>query len=57
MIRGWALWCSLMRYCRSALLTVLQDATIDLRQLEGDDLADRAKYAELVMKVRAVLCA
>jgi len=37
---------------RSALLTVLQDATIDLRELRGEELADRAKYAELVMKVR-----
>lgn len=35
----------------SALLTVLQDATIDLRDLRGEELADRAKYAELVMKV------
>ena len=34
-------------------MTVLQDATIDLRELQGDELADRAKYAELVMKVRA----
>ncbi|GAA5910305.1 hypothetical protein JCM6882_003246 [Rhodosporidiobolus microsporus] len=36
--------------CFGALLTVLQDATIDLRELRGDDLTDRAKYAELVMK-------
>ena len=35
----------------SALLTVLQDATIDLRDLRGEELTDRAKYAELVMKV------
>ncbi|GAA5944540.1 Stu2p [Sporobolomyces koalae] len=36
--------------CFGALLTVLQDATIDLRDLRGTELADRAKYAELVMK-------
>ncbi|BGP46329.1 hypothetical protein JCM10450v2_002171 [Rhodotorula kratochvilovae] len=36
--------------CFGALLTVLQDATIDLRELRGEELADRAKYAELVMK-------
>ncbi|GAA6034227.1 hypothetical protein JCM8097_003793 [Rhodosporidiobolus ruineniae] len=36
--------------CFGALLTVLQDATIDLRELRGEDLTDRAKYAELVMK-------
>lgn len=36
-------------------MTVLQDATIDLRELQGDELADRAKYAELVMKVRVRL--
>ncbi|GAA5947554.1 hypothetical protein JCM3765_001726 [Sporobolomyces pararoseus] len=36
--------------CFGALLTVLQDATIDLRELRGTELADRAKYAELVMK-------
>ncbi|GAA5878237.1 hypothetical protein JCM16303_002695 [Sporobolomyces ruberrimus] len=36
--------------CFGALLTVLQDATVDLRELRGPDLADRAKYAELVMK-------
>ncbi|GAA5893605.1 hypothetical protein JCM5296_002476 [Sporobolomyces johnsonii] len=36
--------------CFGALLTVLQDATIDLRELRGDELTDRAKYAELVMK-------
>ncbi|GAA5872661.1 hypothetical protein JCM3774_001877 [Rhodotorula dairenensis] len=36
--------------CFGALLTVLQDATIDLRELDGEELADRAKYAELVMK-------
>ncbi|GAA6061591.1 hypothetical protein JCM10212_004341 [Sporobolomyces blumeae] len=36
--------------CFGALLTVLQDATFDLRELRGEELADRAKYAELVMK-------
>ncbi|BGP23073.1 microtubule associated protein [Rhodotorula toruloides] len=36
--------------CFGALLTVLQDATVDLRDLRGEELADRAKYAELVMK-------
>ncbi|GAA5904142.1 Stu2p [Sporobolomyces salmoneus] len=36
--------------CFGALLIVLQDATIDLRELRGSELADRAKYAELVMK-------
>ncbi|GAA5992452.1 hypothetical protein JCM10908_000823 [Rhodotorula pacifica] len=36
--------------CFGALLTVLQDATIDLRELTTEELADRAKYAELVMK-------
>ncbi|BGP14170.1 hypothetical protein JCM10213_002469 [Rhodosporidiobolus nylandii] len=36
--------------CFGALLTVLQDATIDLRELRGKELTDRAKYAELVMK-------
>ncbi|GAA5837023.1 hypothetical protein JCM11251_004477 [Rhodosporidiobolus azoricus] len=36
--------------CFGALLTVLQDATIDLRELRQEDLTDRAKYAELVMK-------
>ncbi|GAA6011628.1 hypothetical protein JCM11491_004710 [Sporobolomyces phaffii] len=36
--------------CFGALLTVLQDATYDLRELRGIDLTDRAKYAELVMK-------
>ncbi|GAA5860693.1 hypothetical protein JCM8547_005503 [Rhodosporidiobolus lusitaniae] len=36
--------------CFGALLTVLQDATFDLRELRGQELTDRAKYAELVMK-------
>lgn len=35
----------------SALFSILKDATFDLRELEGEELADRAKYAELVMKV------
>jgi cytoskeleton-associated protein 5 len=35
----------------SALFSVLQGATCDLRDLRGQELADRAKYAELVMKV------
>ena len=35
----------------SALFTVLQEATIDLRELKGEELAERAKYAELIMKV------
>lgn len=38
-------------FTRSALFTVLHDATHDLRELRGQELADRAKYAELVMKV------
>ncbi|SGZ22076.1 BQ5605_C022g09426 [Microbotryum silenes-dioicae] len=36
--------------CVSSLFTVLQDATIDLRELKGSELEARAKYAELVMK-------
>ncbi|GAA5971652.1 hypothetical protein JCM11641_000672 [Rhodosporidiobolus odoratus] len=36
--------------CFGALLTVLQDATVDLREVRGEELTDRAKYAELVMK-------
>ncbi|KAI5480254.1 microtubule associated protein [Pseudohyphozyma bogoriensis] len=36
--------------CFSALFSVLRDATIDLRELRGAELQDRAKYAELVMK-------
>ncbi|SCV69035.1 BQ2448_2055 [Microbotryum intermedium] len=37
--------------CFSSLFTVLQDATVDLRELKGSELDARAKYAELVMKV------
>lgn len=36
----------------SALFNVLQQATQDMRELEGLQLDERAKYAELVMKVR-----
>lgn len=36
----------------SALFTVLHDATHYLRDLRGQELAERAKYAELIMKVR-----
>lgn len=36
----------------SALFSVLQTATVDLRDLRGPELTERAKYAELVMKVR-----
>ena len=39
--------------CRcSALFAILQRTTADLRELSAADLAERAKYAELVMKVR-----
>lgn len=34
-----------------ALFSILRDATSDLRELDGQELADKAKYAELVMKV------
>lgn len=37
-----------------ALFVVLQDATKDMRNLEGDELGERAKYAELVMKVSSL---
>ncbi|KAL8281038.1 hypothetical protein RQP46_006717 [Phenoliferia psychrophenolica] len=36
--------------CFTALFSVLQQATNDLRELRGNDLTERAKYAELVMK-------
>ncbi|KAK4696398.1 cytoskeleton-associated protein 5, partial [Phenoliferia sp. Uapishka_3] len=36
--------------CFTALFNVLQQATVDLRDLRGQELTDRAKYAELVMK-------
>jgi hypothetical protein len=38
-----------------ALFTLLQQVTSDMRELQGDELAGRAKYAELVMKVRSEL--
>ncbi|KAM0755289.1 ARM repeat-containing protein [Meredithblackwellia eburnea MCA 4105] len=34
----------------TALLSILQDATVDLRDLREPELTERAKYAELVMK-------
>ncbi|KAH8917187.1 ARM repeat-containing protein, partial [Atractiella rhizophila] len=36
--------------CFGALFSVLETATVDLRELRGPTLQERAKYAELVMK-------
>jgi cytoskeleton-associated protein 5 len=46
---------SLPTWACSALFSVLQTVTADLRDLQGPELAERAKYAELVMKVRATI--
>ena len=40
----------LKRNVRRALFVLLEDVTINLRDLYGQQLADRAKYAELIMK-------
>lgn len=36
----------------SSLFLILERVTLNLRDLQGEELASRAKYAELVMKVR-----
>lgn len=35
----------------SSLFLILERVTVNLRDLHGEELASRAKYAELVMKV------
>jgi hypothetical protein len=36
----------------SSLFLILERVTLNLRDLRGEELSSRAKYAELVMKVR-----
>jgi hypothetical protein len=34
-----------------SLFKILERVTLDLREVQGEELASRSKYAELVMKV------
>lgn len=48
-------------FLASSLFLILERVTLNLRDLQGEELASRAKYAELVMKVslhvsRRIMC-
>lgn len=40
-----------VRLICSALFDILRESTVELRNLDGEALRKKAKYAELVMKV------